>query len=124
MTEELLRSGTQTASKLIVQCTNNSDDNNTKAKELQATRDAFYELVKTHYFIRGPLIRKDDPITSSPTIMTNTIPKLYLDERNFFKPPNIDLDELLKLKNGVTISTEDEGYLFIHIFVKCYNFCS
>lgn len=95
--EELLRSGSQTASKLIGHCF----DSKTKTS-LTEHRDAFNELCQSMYVFRAPVV-------SNKEQENVTVPKLQIDEHNLFTTVDVDLNEIIKLKDDDTVMTKDRG---------------
>lgn len=97
--EELLRSGSQTASKLIAHCF----DNKTKTS-LTEHRDAFNELCQSMYVFRAPIIANSQQENAA-------VPRLQIDEHNLFTTVDLDLNEIKKLKEDETALTKDRGEL-------------
>lgn len=95
--EELLRCGTQTASKLIAHCF----DSKTKTS-LTEHRDAFNELCQSMYVFRAPVVMNKEQ-ENVP------VPKLQIDEHNLFATVDLDLNEMSKLKEDDTVITKDRG---------------
>lgn len=95
--EELLRCGTQTASKLISYCF----DSKIKTS-LTEHRDAFNELCQSMYVFRAPIVTNKDQENA-------TVPRLQIDDHNLFNPVDLDLNELAKLKDDDTVLTKDRG---------------
>lgn len=95
--EELLRSGSQTASKLIA----HTFDDKTKTS-LTEHRDAFNELCQSMYVFRAPIVTNKEQENAA-------VPKLQIDEHNLFTTVDLDLNEIIKLKDDETVVTKDRG---------------
>ncbi|XP_058467331.1 DNA-directed RNA polymerase III subunit RPC3 [Malaya genurostris] len=109
LTEELLRSGYQTASYIILKATSISDvkDKNT----ITTLRQKFSDLVGMNYFIRTP---------EPKLIETNK--ELFMlehEDSKLFQMPELDLRMLLDLQEGKTSKAPDEG---IHWMVNLEKF--
>lgn len=107
LTEELLRSGSQTASQVILKCFSSAENKDTMA----AYRDTFVQMVRDNYLIRCPMPR----ITESPVI----IPVLEIEQHLLFRPPDLDLGKLQKLQSGSTTEVPDGG--MSRSFLLCFN---
>ncbi|XP_058812197.1 DNA-directed RNA polymerase III subunit RPC3 [Topomyia yanbarensis] len=109
LTEELLRSGYQTASYIILKATAISDvkDKNT----ITTLRQKFSDLVGMNYFIRAP----------EPKAIEQNKELLMLDyeDSKLFQMPELDLRQLLNLQEGKTTKAPDEG---IHWLVNLEKF--
>lgn len=92
--EELLRSGSQTASKLIARC---CDD---KSKYSQY-EDTFVELCHSNYIFRAP--------THIDTKESAIVPKFRIDENTLFVPPKLNATEWNELRRDDTFQTTDKG---------------
>lgn len=101
--EELLRSGSQIASKVIAHCY----DSKTKTS-LTEHRDAFNELCQSMYVFRAPVVLNKEQENVA-------VPKLQIDEHNLFTTVDLDLNEISKLKEDDTVLTKDKGKLFSRI---------
>lgn len=103
--EELLRSGSQIASKVIAHCY----DSKTKTS-LTEHRDAFNELCQSMYVFRAPVVlNKEENLA---------IPKLQIDEHNLFTTVDLDLNEISKLKEDDTVETKDKGKLSLFSIIS------
>ncbi|XP_037027606.1 DNA-directed RNA polymerase III subunit RPC3 [Bradysia coprophila] len=96
LVEELLRSGSQTASKLIAHCF----DSKTKTS-LTEHRDAFNELCQSMYVFRAPVVANKEQENVG-------VPRLQIDEHNLFATVDLDLNEITKLKEDSTVVTKDK----------------
>lgn len=97
--EELLRSGSQTASRLLARC---CDD---KAN-YQLFEDTFVDLCKSHYLIRDSMLTE----SSSATGMA---PKFTVDVHDLYTPPTkLTAVEWDKLRRDETTVTGDNGTFF------------
>lgn len=94
--EELLRAGSQTASKLLARCF----DPKIKTSIIEY-RDAFLDLCQTNYIFRAPIKESTDSNCA--------IPKFVIEEHNLFSPTELDLQTIIKLKNDENVVTKDEG---------------
>lgn len=97
LVEELLRSGSQTASKLIAHCF----DSKTKTS-LTEHRDAFNELCQSMYLFRAPVVTNKEQENVG-------VPRLQIDEHNLFTTVDLDLNEITKLKEDSNVVTKDRG---------------
>lgn len=97
--EELLRAGSQTASKLLARC---CDD---KAN-YSLFEDTFVELCQTNYIFRAPTLVASNPETA-------LAPKFTIDENNLFTPPKLSAVEWENLRRDDTIETSDKDIYWL-----------
>lgn len=92
LTEELLKSGMETAEAIIIRVYAQSDVKNDQI--LKEFRDAFKELVCDKFFIRCPEVTED------------SVPQLKVNQHDVFFTPELDLKELKGLiESGATPTT-------------------
>ncbi|KAJ6639936.1 DNA-directed RNA polymerase III subunit RPC3, partial [Pseudolycoriella hygida] len=101
LVEELLRSGSQTASKLIAHCF----DSKTKTS-LTEHRDSFNELCQSMYLFRAPSVANKEQENAA-------VPKLQIDEHNLFATVDLDLNEITRLKEDETVVTKDRDVFWM-----------
>lgn len=107
--EELLRAGTQTASKLIMR----AYDAKVKTS-ITEHRDAFNDLCQSNYIFRAPTVKKMGDSEAPP------VPRFEVNEHTLFAAPDVDLQEIMKLKSDDTITTKDAGLIdFIFYLFNC-----
>ncbi|KAH8388610.1 hypothetical protein KR093_011300 [Drosophila rubida] len=88
--EELLNSGSDTATSILVKCLTNGEN---KSETAENYRDIFHKMITDHYIIKTPeLITNED--------QDELIPKFLTTECDFFVPPIIDLQLLTKIQSG------------------------
>lgn len=97
--EELLRSGTQSASFLIAQCVDG-----TAKGSLEEHTNAFVDLCSSNYIFRAPERNPDS---------TSIIPKMIVEEHTLFQPPTINISEIAQLKSNPDTVTGDSNILWL-----------
>lgn len=103
---ESLRSGADIATDLIIRCSESFVDHD----KLFQVKDAFLKLIRMKYIMRAPCLAGDDQLQQQ------IVPQFDIDENNFFTEPDIDMQELLRRKNGETIKPNDSNiYWFVNI---------
>lgn len=98
--EELLNSGSETATKVLVKCLAEGE-NNSESAELY--RNTFIQMISDHFIIKArELIIGEDP--------DEIVPRFLANECDFFVPPNIDLHLIAKIQKGeATIADAADG---------------
>lgn len=98
--EELLHSGTQTASSTILKCFANNEIN----EKLETLRDTFVSMVKDNYLIKLPIL-----VTTEGE--PEPVPKFKIEPYDLFFPPDIDIPLLSKIQAGTAPAsqTKDAG---------------
>lgn len=109
LTEELLRSGSHTASNIIIKSQANNDKKDNTG--LVECRDKFIDLVHSHYFIRAPGIIDT----------TVSVPKFTIEPSKLFTVPNIEIPELIRIKNGDKVTPSDEGIYWLINFDRFHQ---
>ncbi|KAH8417685.1 hypothetical protein KR222_004422 [Zaprionus bogoriensis] len=88
--EELLNSGAETATGVLLKCLSDGEN---KAESAESYRSTFIQMISHHYIIKArELLLGDD--------QDDTVPKFLTNETDFFVPPNIDLQVLAKIRKG------------------------
>lgn len=104
LVNELLHVGSETASNLIIRCTETEIGHN----KLTALRDEFLNLIKLKYVMRAPAVLE--------TTTVGFVPTFNIDEHNFFTEPDIDIQSLIRLKNReITESSDREIFWLVNI---------
>lgn len=96
--EELLRAGSQTASKLLARC---CDD---KAN-YSLYEETFVDLCQSNYVFRAPYLAESSTDTLAP--------KFTIDENNLFTPPKLSAIEWDKLRRDDTAETSDKDIFWL-----------
>ncbi|KAM8707293.1 hypothetical protein ACLKA7_011395 [Drosophila subpalustris] len=98
--EELLNSGSETATGVLLKCL---ADNENKAESAESYRNTFIQMISDHYIIKTPEL-----ITGEE--QDELVPKFLKNECDFFMHPNIDLQLLAKIRNGeATLANAPDG---------------
>lgn len=106
---ELLRVGSDIASNLIIRCST-SEIAHDKIVQL---KDEFLHLIQLKYLMRAPVLVT--PSANEPGQAT-LVPEFDIEEHTFFTEPQIDLQELVRRKNGESIEPSDSQiYWFVNI---------
>lgn len=106
LVNELLHVGSETATNLIVRCTETEIGHN----KLTALRDEFLNLIKLKYVMRAPTLQEQ--VAGDPSL----VPRFNIDERNFFTEPDIDIQTLIRMKNREAVEAADhEVFWFVNI---------
>ncbi|KAM7363435.1 RNA polymerase III subunit C [Cochliomyia hominivorax] len=87
--EELLHSGSQTASNVILKLLSNNEIN----EKIEAIRDTFVTMIKDNYLIKLPMLV---PSEGEP----DAVPKFNIEAYDLFFPPDIDIPMLMKIQAG------------------------
>lgn len=93
--EELLRSGSQTASSLLARC---CDDKSTYGQY----EDTFVELCHLNYIFRAPTLCESSTEAA-------IVPKFKIDENTLFLPPKLNAIEWLELRRDEKFPASDKG---------------
>lgn len=102
---ELQRVGSDTATNLIVRCTETEVAHN----KLFELRTEFLKLVELKYIMRAPALKK-------PNEGGSHVPEFDIDEHSFFTEPEIDVATLIRLKNREAVQPSDQDiYWFVNI---------
>lgn len=105
LVDELLHVGSETASNLIIRCTETEVGHN----KLTALRDEFLALINLKYVMRAPALLENTPTPGS-------VPRFNIDEHNFFTEPDIDIQSLIRLKNReINESTDRDIFWLVNI---------
>ncbi|XP_013097217.2 DNA-directed RNA polymerase III subunit RPC3 [Stomoxys calcitrans] len=94
--EELLYSGSQTASNTLLKCM----ANNEITEKAETIRDTFFQMIRDNYLIKLPML------VTSETGEPDAVPKLHIEDYDLFNPPDIDLPTLAKIHNGALPATQ------------------
>lgn len=113
LTEELLRSGTQIASQIIIKALANVENKEEKENMIEF-RDRFHDLVKSNYFIRAP--------SSTATPTSAAVPKFSIDQMDLFSCPDIEIQDLIDLKKAKNMSTVKTSDVEIYWYVNFERF--
>ncbi|XP_034663030.1 DNA-directed RNA polymerase III subunit RPC3 [Drosophila subobscura] len=88
--EELINSGSDTASAILIKCLSEGD---TKADGAESYRNTFLQMITDHYIIKRPeLILSEE--------QDEVMPKFESNECDYFRHPNIDLQLIEKIRRG------------------------
>lgn len=93
--EELLHSGSQTASNVILKLISNNELN----EKIETIRDTFVTMVKDNYLIKLPMLV---PSEGEP----DAVPKFNIEPYDLFFPPDIDIPLLLKIQAGTVPASQ------------------
>lgn len=104
--EELLNSGSETATKVLVKCLSEGENNSESAETYRST---FVQMISDHFIIKSrELVIGED--------QEEAVPRFLANECDFFVPPNIDLQLIAKIQKGdATISDAADGALVWNI---------
>lgn len=104
---ELLRSGSEIATDLIIRCS----ETEMAHGKVHQLRDEFIQLIRSKYVMRAPkLVGLNVPNDTTPA------PEFDIDEHNFFTEPDIDMQELVRRKNGEALEPSDSQiYWFVNV---------
>ncbi|EDV92963.1 DNA-directed RNA polymerase III subunit RPC3 [Drosophila grimshawi] len=98
--EELLNSGSETATSCLLKCLSDGDN---KAESAETYRTTFIQMIADHYIIKTPELVTGDE-------QDDCVPKFLSNECDFFVPPNIDLQLLAQIRKGdATIASATDG---------------
>ncbi|XP_005175452.2 DNA-directed RNA polymerase III subunit RPC3 [Musca domestica] len=86
--EELLYSGSQTASNTLLKCLSNNEIN----EKVETIRDTFVQMIRDNYLIKLPMLVPTE--SGEPEL----VPKLHIEDYDLFNPPEIDLAMLAKVQ--------------------------
>lgn len=101
--EELLHSGCQTASNVILKCMSNNEVN----EKIEKIRDTFVTMVKDNYLIKLPMLvaNEGDP---------DPVPKFNIEPYDLFFPPDVDIPMLLKIQSGAIPASQAKDACKLH----------
>ncbi|XP_055923215.1 DNA-directed RNA polymerase III subunit RPC3 [Eupeodes corollae] len=108
--EELLQSGSQTASHVILRCFSNTDNKD----KLETYRDSLITMIGDNYLIKLPLLQQQE---GEPDL----IPKLHIEPYDVFIPPEIDLAAIQQLHSGQTVPLKDAGIFWQVNFARFHQ---
>ncbi|XP_060648066.1 DNA-directed RNA polymerase III subunit RPC3 [Drosophila nasuta] len=104
--EELLNSGSDTATSILLKCLSNGEN---KSETAESYKNTLLKMIADHYIIKSPeLITSEEGDDLVPRFLTN--------ECDFFVPPIIDLQLLAKIQKGEsTFSNAQDGAMVWHL---------
>lgn len=105
LVEELLRSGSQTATRLLARCC----DNKSKYPNYEA---ALLELVQANYILRAPRLIElhvDGAADNSNATADRLVPKFVSEPNLLYVPPKLSAIEWDKLRQNDAFETSDKG---------------
>lgn len=103
--EELLHSGSQTASSTLLKCMANTEI----TEKLETIRDTFVQMIRDNYLIKLPML-----VVTESADSAEIVPKLHIEDYDLFNPPDIDLSMLAKIHAATMQPTQlrDSGKLY------------
>lgn len=110
--EELLQSGSQTASLVILRCFSNPENKD----KLETYRDTLIKMIGDNYLIKLPILQQ--PLEGEAA---NTIPKLHIEPYDVFIPPDIDLNAIQQLHSGQSVTLKDAGIFWQVNFARLHQ---
>lgn len=103
MVEELLRAGSQTATRLLAKV---CDDKT----QFSVFEDTFRDLCQFNYIIRAPVVV--GTTTESSDTECSLVPRFVVDETFLYTPPTLSAVEWDKLRQDDSYETTDKGKIF------------
>lgn len=94
--EELLHSGSQTASNTLLKCMVNNEIN----EKLETIRDTFVKMIRDNYLIKLPML------VGAKDAEPDTVPKVHVEPYDLFNPPDIDISLLAKVQAGTVQASQ------------------